>query len=218
LNTGTVGGWGVSKLTRAEQYWVAFIDVWGFTAELESGNDTGTLKLLKQARQVLIESRGAITAFYMFSDCIVLINKVECYSSWNSLVKVLQSLQATAIRHEVLYRGAIFKGTMTFEDNICFGRPLIDAHRIEQRLSIPLIVTLGSHDDMEIRHFQNICQVPLKDGVVNGSFLTTDRFNLEKLIQKKKTFYLNNGPAKIAAVWSDLALFLKHNVVDVKNA
>lgn len=139
--------------------YVAFLDIWGFSAYIEEltekGQDNGfsVLKELfvdldKLAQHITTKSKSFPPEtlnglnYYIMSDSIIAAIPVDVDYSLEFLVDFSNEISIFILtRYGLLTRGGIANGLIYINDKVVFGKALIDAYRLESKMAIyPRIV------------------------------------------------------------------------------
>lgn len=122
---------------------VLYLDIMGFKERVNRVpiNDLKKQLLLfktknKKLKPLLNGPKNVLMRMAQFSDSIVLVSEKDTLDDLNRICKAAAILMQTALQTGFALRGAISKGEMVFdeEDQLFFGKALVDAYLLEEEL------------------------------------------------------------------------------------
>lgn len=128
----------------SERY-VAFVDVLGFSELItRSATDESLRENLLGALDfisIVVRGKGgrssAKTQF--LSDCAIIVDQCDPPGLLSVLLGVEHIARALLREFHVFTRGAIVRGEIYFENDVCFGPAILEAVRLEKEASVPKI-------------------------------------------------------------------------------
>lgn len=153
---------------------VLYLDIMGFKERIARTPTEDLKKNLlefktknRKLRPLLQGPKNTLIDMAQFSDSILLVSQGNTYSDLNRISKAAVILMQTALETGFALRGAIAKGEMIFDsDNqIFFGKALVDAYLLEEELSYYGVVFHESAEDciMTFLSKQNEKYLPIED-------------------------------------------------------
>jgi len=207
-----------SKIARQRTTgWLAYLDVYGFSAEVRENSLVSVVKRLRRLQSDVAKTISAKRAAkYVFSDSVVIFwpaTASERQKIATDAIDVLRTLQKLARLYDFLLRGVVTYGIMSTGPDYFVGEPLLRAVRLEQLLSIPLVVV----PDVDLNPDENalplpyqIANVPTKIGLTRAyPILPAPRRDLSSWVEQKAFKHLREGPHEVAQAWHGLHEFLQ---------
>lgn len=117
--------------------YVAMLDIMGFKAIVEKKASSRVYSLLKKVyNEATNQSSYAKLKISIFSDTILIISDNDTQECYEDIVKSSAYFANLFIKNGYAINGAIAFGSVTFDEekNICFGKPIIDAHLMQEDL------------------------------------------------------------------------------------
>ena len=156
---------------------IVFFDILGYkniVSRLSSNEESELItsindivKKCHKLRKKLAE--GFEVNVYSFSDNFIIALKIDDETPWQSIfvffVAILQEIQfAIIIKHGLFIRGALVKGQLYAQKNFVYGRGLIRAYEIENRVAIypriivdkELLSSILGTDEPETSDFEDL--------------------------------------------------------------
>ena len=199
--------------------WVAFLDVYGFTALLEK-NDFLTLheNLLKghEFIKTRINDNPNARVFY-FSDSIFLIYKIdepnEKGKILNILINDIRKIMGCFIELELPLRGALSYGEVVYSENVVVGKPIVTAYQTELKVPCPLFFIPSCEIEDTEHKLRDLSQdniLKLKKEIPKyGRFVCP--FPIEEYYDSVRKYFHNyakNGPDEPAKAWGKALEYL----------
>jgi hypothetical protein len=128
---------------KFEDKYVAFIDVLGFTALVDS-NNTDRLQIYFDAMEVAFniftEDKRNLKKFIISDSIIFIANDTE--EDFKTLLKAIRNLQAFLAMNDIWVRGGIAFGPVFYEDtaHIIVGKAFIKAYLLEKEAKYPRVI------------------------------------------------------------------------------
>lgn len=203
---------------QQSQYIVAHIDFLGSKSKMKSAEERddflqnlhriyhGIIKVINISQ----EHRDTKLEIRVFSDNILIAKKVEfgrpIFDEWQYISRIASIFQATALRYELLVRGAISIGNFYIDDVFVYGEALAKAYEMENHRAIyPRIIVDNSFFDRtlftgEIRTIKdntffkdidgewciNFVDTAIPDSNQNPNFLLKIRTAISKMYAENK--------------------------------
>ncbi len=187
--------------------WVAFLDIYGFSAFLKDAKSLEEVAFSLETIRNNAEKRlnKSITRTYFFSDAIILVQEAteSPGRGFSDMEQFIRHLCIEAADFDLALRGAVYFGEVMIDDHICIGQPLVDAYKTEQSLKIPIVVlpekameTAQATGTMKIRG------IPRKDGYMNGfAILPSPITLLRDTAARNRDKTSVHGPYDVSEVW-----------------
>lgn len=149
--------------------YVAFFDILGFKNLVFSEDHNTVLKklnIINQATEKMMDPTLKFTnennlakdlsKVYKFSDSIIFISKSNSYDDFAKIIHDSYRFLQTSFENEIPIKGVISYGKITIsEDNsMIFGKPIIDAYLLQDELHI-LSVVIDNYAEVEYAKFKN---------------------------------------------------------------
>ncbi len=132
---------------------VAFLDIMGFKERLQRDGDDKVKKMLESllptidyvetmAKYASTNKAGPAIKHIIFSDSIIVVSNDKSQQAFNWIIFDTKLIIYNAIIQSIPIKGAIAFGMQTadFTKSLHFGRPLIDAHELQNELQLYGIV------------------------------------------------------------------------------
>ncbi len=155
---------------HTEPYLIAYLDMLGSTDKIlkdtEREQYLNTLKrIYEYALQIPGEINPSLSHYHMemriFSDNILIVNKLvdkdgakrDLRTELENMCTVVTRFQEHALENGWLLRGAMTKGQLYFDDMLVWGKALVKAHWMEEKIAIyPRVII----DDELVKDIQNV--------------------------------------------------------------
>lgn len=131
---------------EATDYYVAFIDIIGFSSMIKGKNDdklNSFLNVLKHWKKTLEKQNidEDELHFKSISDSIIIYTQKDNFNL-EVLMLIVQDLQAQFLHHSILTRGGISSGKVYFDKelDILLGDGIVNAYQLEKRVSEPKVI------------------------------------------------------------------------------
>lgn len=200
-------------MTAPIKAWVAFLDIYGFSAFLKESEAlehvASALETIRTNAEKRLEKK--VTKTYFFSDAIILVQEATSApgKGFSEIERFIRHLCIEAASFDLALRGAVYFGEVMVDDHICIGQPLVDAYKTEQSLKIPLVVlpekameSAQSTGTMKIRG------IPRKDGYMNGfAILPSPITLLRDTAARNRDKTSVHGPYDVSEVWHNTYQF-----------
>lgn len=122
---------------ETKKRFVAMLDIMGSSKTVEKDPDT-LGRIMCECKKLIQDYRSSSNLFIsMFSDSIMVLSKNDEVSSFEDLVYATAILERMFIQNTFAINGAISYGDITIEegnDFVFYGKPVIDAHKIQEEL------------------------------------------------------------------------------------
>jgi hypothetical protein len=165
------------------QSWVVFLDVLGFTSDVLQATANGTAeellvrlsRALEEAKRDIIPDpndylrygiRDAPYAVKLFTDNIVLGFPIrdDGESEFGRMISIVGLFQFSLLKHGFFIRGGITAGRLYMDEDMVFGKGLLDAYEAESKLARdPRIVLAPAAMDVVHHHlayYAKIAETP----------------------------------------------------------
>jgi hypothetical protein len=159
--------------------WVVYLDILGFSAQIECATEKGTANdLLLELTAALGEAKvdlvfdpeeyaryGIREAPYvvkMFTDNVVLGFPIrdDGESEFGRMIYIVGLWQYTLLKHGFFVRGGMTVGPIYMDDEVAFGKGLLDAYEAESKLARdPRVVLAASAMDLVHHHLAYYAEV-----------------------------------------------------------
>lgn len=163
--------------------WVAYLDILGFSAQVKGATEAGTAnELLLELTTALEEAKvdllvdpndyarlGIQEASYavkMFTDNVVLGFPIrdDGESEFGRMIYIVGLWQYALLKHGFFVRGGVTVGPIYMDDDVAFGKGLLDAYETESTLARdPRVVLAPSAMDLVHHHlayYANVSESP----------------------------------------------------------
>lgn len=160
------------KTYESKDKLVLFIDIMGFKERVNRVDVNELKKQLKlfktknnKLKPLLQSKTDELIHMAQFSDSIVLVTRGGTIEDLNRISKAAAILMQTGMETGFALRGAIAKGKMVFdkEDQLFFGKALVDAYLLEEELSYYGIVFHESVEDIISEALVKDMRIPIAD-------------------------------------------------------
>lgn len=163
------------KKSIKKEKFVLYLDIMGFK---ERVNRVGIEELREQLlrfktknnklKPLLNSKTNTLIHMAQFSDSIVLVSRDTTVDDLNRISKAATILMQTALQTRFALRGAIAKGYMVFdnENQLFFGKALVDAYLLEEELCYYGIVFHESMEDIILKALSQKQNIPIEDMII----------------------------------------------------
>ena len=200
--------------------WVVYLDVYGFAhllterPELLHDMDLCLAETWRRVEQDLIPPivrtfQDSLILFYPVAD------EEERFIIMRRCLDALEELLVVFFHRELVFRGAIAYGEVSFNSIGLVGPAFLRAYQAEQAILAPLIVMLAIEywdDDLNQPSYQGpiVQVVHYKDGGerFGALFHPYPRDGFVDFVHKQRTHYLLHGPSKVAEAWNEAYTYI----------
>lgn len=203
-------------MTNEQLGWLCYFDAYGFGNEITRTDNAALIQRIRAVQTELRKfiSKREVRAFFLSDSFIIFVpseesRKLESLVTLSDCVRVAQLAGAT---NTLFFRGSVFFGKMTFEDDAIVGTPLLQAARLEAQLAYPVVViprSQFSSKDPLPKTAPRIVQ--LKDGILQAWAILPRPLNV--FADAARAAYdsaLVFGPPNVAQTWKLLLDELTH--------
>jgi hypothetical protein len=169
--------------------WVVFLDILGFSAQIECTTKAGTandllaelIAAIEEAKVDLVSNLeessefGASEAPYavkMFTDNVVLGFPIrdDGESEFGRMIYIVALWQFTLLKHGFFVRGGMTVGPIYLDDDVAFGQGMLDAYEAESKLARDPRVVLAA-PAMDLIHHHLAYYADVSESPQNVSLL-----------------------------------------------
>jgi len=135
---------------------VLFADVYGFSDLVKTDIENTSAQLAKLQNEIssmlrrkerICADEGIEISYFVLSDNIFLIFGSQSYEENNpnnenilsAFINTCGEIYNLSIKHELPFRGAVTAGKVIADSPLLLGKPVIEAVRFEEKVSMPLI-------------------------------------------------------------------------------
>ncbi len=132
-------------IDESKEYYVAFIDVLGFTEMVyddQFNTLQGYINTVQDQFMVKFNEEGNVIKILSISDSIILLTLTENEANFMKLIEAVQEIQAALALKDIWLRGAISFGMVYYvpEKNILIGKGFINAYNLEKEAIYPRVI------------------------------------------------------------------------------
>ncbi|MFI3250019.1 MAG: hypothetical protein R3Y07_03560, partial [Eubacteriales bacterium] len=192
---------------KQDEYFVAFLDILGYSNKLKKLSDSDADIYLENIREILTSKhlerlKKSITRdfsfksmdlaefeFRLFSDNILIFIKKTSDNNDNlrncfALLKIVMSIQKYAFtKKHILLRGGIASGLFKPEQDFVFGKALIRAYELEQLAIYPRIILEKTEVDFLVNTISELKDINEKQ--------TLESLLTDLVVLDNETYFLN---------------------------
>ncbi len=190
------------------QAWILYIDIYGFSDQVgKEGEKICFSRLNEAVKKIRTDVLEADFYPLILSDSIFLIAPTDARKNRELFLKFYElsrDIQDELIDHQFLPRGGIAFGQVCISDRTIVGKPVIEAVRLEQHISIPCVF-LPAREKQPYEINSHLLMPTKTQGLVQGLVVLPRTIrSYRALIKKRLTDALMYGPDKAASALAQL--------------
>lgn len=202
--------------TTYEHVWFAFLDAYGFSAEIPAQSDHRLQTLFDGIQQTIDEARSRVSFVMQFSDSVFIANQAypNPRDSFETFHALLQKIQSVSLSAGVAMRGAVSFGAITTGPFGCYGYPILRAVAVEKNLKAPVIVIPERELELGVASLRAIpgcvdglgLELPLdavetKAGAISGYVVPPPFAKYLVVATRALKSSLKSGPEEVVPAW-----------------
>lgn len=182
----------VNSDIKIENYYIAYFDILGYKEKMIKFSVEDAECFLKKVNELVNAAKETMDnansgnsnrnfdlRIKMFSDNLFMCTK----SDWFNLISAVAYLQALFVSENMFIRGALYHGELYINDDYIYGKGLMGAHALEDKVSIfPRVIIDNTFIDAMKKH-QLRRWKPELNGVIVNSY---------EMFESFKYFYFSN--------------------------
>jgi hypothetical protein len=203
-----------------------YFDIYGFSELLKEHQENIMKTVLEIWRWVIQKFTANDCLIYLFSDCGFILYIIEDQDKNENMlsrcVQDIENLLDKYLEYNLFLKGSISFGSVSFNQRLFVGQPIVDAHRTEAICPGPFIIfptkeIIKFCEISVLTGFYNIKIIPSKNSDEDLEclvILPADKGHYLREIENLKNKYVRGGPYKYGKFWNDtLKLLINEEII-----